>query len=164
MTVLVVLLAAIAVLLMVVAVLRSGRLTSSEPADVGGVWFERSRQLLLHAARLRTEVWEFESTRLLTEVEDETLASLSREFSAFCADAAALSATAPSSMDGRVIRNLGLRARAVGDLYEREVARREAYGGRRRPLDVDEVTNDLEGRLREFELAVADAHTHVELL
>lgn len=163
MTALLVLLAVLAVVLTALAVFRSGSLASmAPPDDAGSAWLDRSRRLLATAAWLRTEMAALDANRSLTEFDAEALAMLSDAITAFCADAAAISSTAPTAMDGRVIRNLAVRARTVGDLLERELRLREVGLGMPRPLAAGE--QGLDEHLHEFELAEADLRTHVELL
>ena len=163
MTALLVVLAVLAVVLTAVAVFRSGSLVSMTPPDGAGTgWLDRSQRLLATAAWLRTEMAALDANRSLTEFDTEELAMLSDAITAFCADAAAISSTAPTAMDGRVIRNLAVRARTLGDLLERELRRREVGLGTPRPLTAGE--HSLDEHLHEFELAVDDLHTHVELL
>ena len=163
MTALLVLLAVLVVVLTALAVFRSGSLPSiATPDDAGGPWLDRSQRLLATAVALHTEMAVLDANRPLTEFDTDALAMLSHAITAFCADAAAISSTAPTAMDGRVIRNLAVRARTLGDLLERELRRREVGLGTPRPLAAGELS--LDEHLHEFELAVADLHTHVELL
>jgi hypothetical protein len=130
-----------------------------EPGDRG--WFEQARRLIDGAARLNELLSEDTQVEGL---DDDHLASLTRELRGFCTDAAVLGATAPTMMDARVARSVGLRAQVIADRYERELRLREVYADGPVPPRTDEPGADQDLALHEFELAVGDLREHVELL
>lgn len=163
MTLLLGLLAAVAVVLVVVVVRSSSRIAPSDPSTSRtSPWFARAHDVLRDADRLSAKL-HGEPGRLEV-LDDDALRAISDEIVGFCREVAALSATAPTTMDARVARSVGTHARMLADVHDRELRRREVFpdqpiGVHHRP-DVDQVTD----RLRQFEVAVEDLRTHVELL
>lgn len=159
-----VLLGAVVVALIVV-VLRTSRRHPATGASVAASspWFDRARAVLDQADRLIAHTGTIPGDPL-DAADTEALGSVSEELAALSSDVAALSATAPTPMDARVSRSLGTRTQMLRDAYDRELRRREVFvhdPGLSQPApDVDQIID----RIREFELAVEDLRTHVELL
>jgi hypothetical protein len=164
MTSLLLVLLGIVVVALVVAVLVNGRMSpldSSSPAS--SPWFERARQILDHADRLTAIPQHVPGGRLGT-LDEGQLRSISEQFVELSGEIAALSATAPTSMDARVSRGLGIQSRLVGELFDRELRRREVFVDDAGVQGDRPESDQVADRLREFELAVDDLRTHVDLL
>ena len=82
------------------------------------------------------------------------------------ANIASVSATAPTAMDTRVCRELGIRTQALSDPYVRELRMREALGdgAEHRPELAADPMQHPARRLEQFEVALRDLDEHVELL
>ena len=126
-------------------------------------WFARAREIIDHADRLTAKP-DRVPVGHLGELPTDQLRSFSVEFVELSGEVAALSATAPTTMDARVTRSLGTQVRLVGDVFDRELRRRDVFVDDPDLADVRPHADEVAARLRDLEVAVDDLRTHVELL
>ena len=99
-----------------------------------------------------------------TDLPDEAVDDIVSELKEFNAQIAAISATAPTAMDTRVCREVGVCGHALCDVFDREVRLRQAFGAEDRSTLAGDMSRDPRRRLQEFDIALRDLETHVELL
>jgi hypothetical protein len=99
-----------------------------------------------------------------TDLSEDAIVQILADVKTYNADVAALSATAPTAMDTRVCRNVGVRARGLCDPYERELRAREALGAGQQTGFGSDTLQQPDRLLEEFEVALRDLDEHVELL
>ena len=146
-----------------IALVGRNRAWNEAPIDTSEDWLDAARAALRDGDRLSTRVTA-SAERSPSDLPDSVLADTVSEIKDFNARIAALSATAPTAMDNRVCREVGVRAHALCDVYERQLRLREAPGAEDRPTPAGDTLQDGRRRLDEFEVALHDLETHVELL
>jgi hypothetical protein len=168
-TLLVVALALTAIMVAVI-VARSVRADSSRaesrpvrPDGEAELWLGCADRLVLEAARVSADIAAIMATGPISALGDAALTSTTQELDELCVSTAALSATAPTTMDRRVVRGLGVQARALGDLLVREQQLRAADVPVSRIAGRDSV-RELPKRVHQLELAIDDLKAHVQLL
>lgn len=126
-------------------------------------WLDRARALVRDGHEL-ADVMADAVDRSPADLSDDAIFRVVADIENLNDHIAAVSATAPTAMDNRVCRVLGVRARGLCAPYERELRVREVPGAERRAQFDSDTTQQPVQRLEEFEVALRDLHEHVELL
>lgn len=142
----------------------SHKRTASAPhTDASEDWLRAARAALRDGHWISGRLAD-EGDRSPADLPDVLVDDIVAEMTDFRARIAAVSATAPTAMDTRVCREVGVRAHALSDVYEREVRLREVFGGEDRSALTGDTLQEPARRLEDFVAALRDLETHVELL
>lgn len=145
-----------------VASVRTGRNAENPPAS-SDEWLGNARTVVRDGYVITAGMTE-SAERSPTDLTDDVIARIVSEIKGFITDLAGISAAAPTAMDTRVCREVGVRANALCAVYERELRVREALGAEHRSALAGDTLQQPARRLEEFEVALRDLDEHVELL
>lgn len=132
-------------------------------ADGNDDWLLSARAVVRQGDAIKLRLSE-KSGRSPRDLSDESLDEILSDLRSFGENIAVVSATARTAMDTRVCREVGLRARSLATVYERELRLSEMYGAEPRSALEGDARHDPARRLDEFAIALSDLESHVELL
>lgn len=154
---------ALVVGVMVIGFVGQNRTTTATPTDASESWLRAARAAVNDGCRISGRITE-EGDRSLPDLSDAVIDDIVSDMKHFGERIAVVSASAPTAMDTRVCREVGVRAHSLANVYERELRLRNAFDAEPRSTLAGDTVHDPAGCLEEFIVALHDLEQHVELL
>lgn len=154
---------ALVVGVMVIVFAGQNRTTTETRTDASEDWLRAARAVVHDGSRITGRITE-EGERSPPDLPDGVIGDIVSDMQHFGKRIAVVSATAPTAMDTRVCREVGVRAHSLANVYERELRVRGAFGAEPRSALAGDTVHDPARRLEDFVVALHDLEEHVELL